>query len=405
MLELIHAWTDNLRVMFSARYMYLFGRGGATFASLALALGYSRDLGVLNRSSISMVMTTNALLWIVLTSGTTLTIRKIGWLNAGNSFVRSFNTVIISQFTIVIFIYLLVINFYSQFKNPIALNLIFLSLGYAAASGIHLVLMELLLSTGKLRSTGSLEILTVLIQLILYILGSQISHISVASRLLLAFTISYLVVSAIALYLIAATRKYPLGLGSPFEFIASSRYNHILGVSLGFMDRVDRILVGFLLATPILGKYAVATALIALLRFFPDGVSKLIMAKKVTLKRFGRIRKKLVFVLGVLLAVSVVVISRVVIEFWLGPQWILGVSIYIAIAMQELSRGVYQIVANQKILSNLSKTAHRAATLTPMLAVAAASIGVEIFGLVAVPAAFCASYLIGIIIMGRKMAL
>ena len=391
--------------MFSARYIYLFGRGGATFASLALALGYSRDLGVINRSSISMVMTTNALLWIVLTSGTTLTIRKIGCLNAGNSFVRSFNTVIISQFTIVIFVYLLVINFYSQFKNPIALNLILLSLCYVAASGLHLVLMELLLSTGEFRSTGLLEILTVLIQLILYILGSQISHISVASRLLLAFTMSYLVVSAIALYLIATPRKYPLGLGSPFEFIASSRYNHILGASLGFMDRMDRLLVGFLLATPILGKYAVATALITLLRFFPDGVSKLIMAKRVTLKRFGQIRKKLVFVVGVLLAVPVVVISRAVIEFWLGPQWILGVSIYIAIAMQELSRGFYQIVANQRILSNLSKTVHRAATLTPMLAIAAASIGVEKFGLVAVPAAFCASYLIGIIIMGRKMAL
>ena len=391
--------------MFSARYLYLFGRAGATFASLALALGYSRDLGVVNRSSISMVMTTNALLWIVLTSGATLTIRKIGWLNAENSLVRSFNSVIAGQFIIIICVYLLVINLYSQFKNPIALNLIFLSLFYVATSGLHLVLMELLLSTGKFRSVGLLEILTVLIQLTLYILSSQISHISVASRLLLAFTMSYLVISAFALYLIATTRKYPLGLGSPFEFIATSRYNHILGASLGFMDRVDRLLVGFLLATPILGKYAVATALITLLRFFPDGVSKLIMAKRVTLKRFDRIRKELVFVIGALLASFVIVTSREVVEFWLGPQWILGLSIYIAIAMQELSRGVYQIVANQRILSNLSKTVHRAATLTPILAVAAALLGVEFFGLVAVPAAFCASYLIGIIAMSRKITL
>lgn len=391
--------------MFSARYLYLFGRAGATFASLVLALGYSRDLGIVNRSSISIIMTTNALLWIVLTSGTTLTIRKIGWLNAEKSLVRSFNSVIAVQFIIIICVYFLVINLYSQFKNPIALNLMLLSLWYVVASGIHLVLMELLLSTGRFRSAGLLEIFTVLSQLTLYVIGSQISQISVASRLLLAFTISYLVISAIAFYLIRIAKKYPVGMGSPFEFITHSRYNHVLGASLGFMDRVDRLLVGFLLATPVLGKYAVATTLITLLRFFPDGVSKLIMAKRVTLQRFARIRKELVLVAGVLLAGLVIVIAREVIEFWLGPQWLLGLSIYIGIAMQELSRGVYQIVANQKVLGDSSRTVHRAATLTPILAVLSAFLGVGIFGLAAVPSAFCLSYLIGIVIMRRKILL
>jgi hypothetical protein len=350
-------------------------------------------------------MTTNALLWIVLTSGTTLTIRKIGWLNADKSIVHSFNSVIAAQFIIVISVYFLVINLYSQFKNPIALNLMLLSLCYVVASGIHLVVMELLLSTGKFRWAGLLEISTVLSQLTLYVIGSQISQISVASRLLLAFTISYLVISVLALYLITITKKYPVGLGSPSEFIKRSRYNHILGVSLGFMDRVDRILVGFLLATPILGKYAVATTLITLLRFFPDGISKLIMAKRVTLQRLDRIRKELVLVTGVLLASFVIFVSRAVIEFWLGPQWLLGLSIYIAIAMQELSRGVYQIVANQKILGNLSRVVHRAATFTPILAVSIAFLGVGIFGLVAIPLAFCISYLMGIIIMRRRIIL
>jgi O-antigen/teichoic acid export membrane protein len=389
--------------MFTARYLYLFGRAGATFASLALALGYSRDLGVVNRSSISIIMTTNALLWIVLTSGTTLTIRKIGWLNAEKSLVRSFNSVITAQFIIIIGVYFLVLNLYSQIKNPIALNLMLLSLCYVVASGIHLILMELLLSTGRFRSAGLLEILTVLSQLTLYVIGSQTSQISVASRLLLAFTISYLIISALALYLISITKEYPIGLGSPSEFIKRSRYNHILGASLGFMDRVDRLLVGFLLATPVLGKYAVATTLITLLRFFPDGVSKLIMAKRVTLQRFDRIRKELVLVTGMLLAGFVVFIAREVIEFWLGPQWLLGLSIYIAIAMQELSRGVYQIVANQKILGDSSRTVHRAATLTPIFAVSAAFLGAGIFGLAAVPSAFCLSYLIGILIMRRNL--
>lgn len=169
------------------------------------------------------------------------------------------------------------------------------------------------------------------------------------------------------------------------------------------MDRVDRLLVGFLLATPVLGKYAVATTLITLLRFFPDGVSKLIMAKRVTLQRFNRIRKELVLVTGILLAGFVILVVREVTVFWLGPQWLLGLSIYIPIAMQELSRGVYQIVANQKILGDSSRTVHGAAILTPLFAISFAFLGAGIFGLAAVPSAFCLSYLIGIIIMRRNV--
>ena len=150
--------------MFSARFLYLFGRAGATFASLVLALGYSRDLGVVNRSSISMVMSTNALLWVVLTSGATLTIRKIGWVNAGNAVIRSFLSVVLGQFVIIVLAFSCVITLYSQIKNPIALNLMIMSLLYVTASGIHLVLMELLLSTGRFNSAGLLEILTVSIQ-------------------------------------------------------------------------------------------------------------------------------------------------------------------------------------------------------------------------------------------------
>jgi hypothetical protein len=265
--------------------------------------------------------------------------------------------------------------------------------------------MELLLSTGRFRSAGFLEILTVLSQLTLYLIGSEIDQISVASRLLMAFTISYIIISVMALYIITSTKKYPVGLGSPVEFINRSRYNHILGASLGFIDRIDRLLVGFLLATPVLGKYAVATTLITLLRFFPDGVSKLIMAKRVTLQKLDRIGKELIVLAGALLTCIVVLFARAVIDFWLGPQWLLGLPIYIAIALQELSRGGYQIVANQRIPGDSSRIVHWAATFTPIFALPVAFLGVGIFGLAAVPSAFCLSYLFGIFIMHRKTML
>jgi O-antigen/teichoic acid export membrane protein len=391
--------------MFSARFLYLLGRAGATFASLVLALGYSRDLGVINRSSISMIMSTNALLWIVLTSGATLTIRKIGWANAGNSIVNSFVTVVLGQFVIIVLAFSFIIFLYSQIKNPIALNLMVLSLLYVTSSGIHLVLMDLLISTGRFKSAGLLEILTISIQLTIYFASAYITDLSVASRVLLAFSISYLLVAPAALFLIAKTMKYRLRMRSSKEFLSISRYNHFLGASLGFMDRADRILVGFFLATPVLGKYAVATALITLLRFFPDGVSKLIMAKKVTLKRFNLIRKEFIVIFGILLASMVILGSREVINFWLGPEWLLVFPIYIAIALQEISRGYYQVAANQKILEDFSKNVHRISILLPLFAILTGALGINFFGLIAIPVAFCMTYLLGIVFLRRKVIL
>jgi O-antigen/teichoic acid export membrane protein len=334
-----------------------------------------------------------------------LTIRKIGWVNAGNAVIRSFLSVILGQFVIIILAFSCVITLYSQIKNPIALNLLILSLLYVTASGIHLVLMELLLSTGRFKSAGLLEILTVSIQITIYVASTHITDLSVASRVLLAFSISYLLVASAALSLIAKTMKYRLRMSSPKEFLAQARYNHFLGASLGFMDRVDRILVGFLLATPVLGKYAVATALITLLRFFPDGVSKLIMAKKVTLKRFNLIRKELIVISGILLASLVILGSREVINIWLGPEWLLAFPIYIAIALQEISRGYYQVAANQNILENSSKNVHRVSILLPLFAILTGTIGVNFFGLITIPVAFCMTYLLGIVSLRRKVFL
>jgi hypothetical protein len=389
--------------MFSARFLYLFGRAAATFASLVLALVYSRDLGLVNRSSLAMIMTTNAILWIVLSSGATLTIRKIGWANTKDSTLNSLATVIISQYIIIILLYLTVINLYSQIKNPIAFNLVLLSLIYVTTSGIHLIAMEILLSTEKIKSVGVLEIATVSSQISIYFVSSLINELSVATRLLLAFIFSYLLVSVIAIYLIAKTKRIRIKLGAPQEFIHLSRYNHFFGASLGFMDRIDRLLVGFLLATPVLGKYAVATTLITLLRFLPDGISKLIIAKKVTLNRINLMRKELIFAYAFVLTSAVIIISRESIYFFLGREWILGVSIYVAIAMQELMRGSYQIMANKNVLHGHSKSVHTAATLLPLISISAGLLGTKLFGLIGIPGALCATYIFGIAVLRRRV--
>jgi hypothetical protein len=391
--------------MFSPRLLYLFGRATATLASLIFALVYSQDLGIVNRSTLAIIMTTNALLWVVLTSGATLTIRKIGWANANNNTISSFATLIIVQYLTILFVFMAIIGLYSQNKNPIGFNLVLISVLYLTSTGFHLLFMEILISTDKLKSVGVLEILTVFSQFALYLLSSLFSNFSVASRLLSAFTISYVLVSVVAFYMVIKTKKYTIKLSTPKEFLRLSRHNHFFGASLGFMDRTDRLLVGFLLATPVLGKYAVAITLVALLRFVPDGVSKLIIAKKLNLNRFVFLRKDLIIVSVLVFSFIVVVLSREITKSFLGSEWLLGISIYLAISMQELMRGSYQVIANRNILHGYSKSVHTSAILLPFISIVGAVLGANLMGLIGVPLAFSTSYIIGIFLIRRRIFL
>jgi O-antigen/teichoic acid export membrane protein len=323
-------------------------------------------------------------------------------MNADNSTISSFAALVIVQYLIILFLFIVIIGLYSQYKNPLDSTLVLLSILYLTSTGFHWLFMESLVSTGKLKSVSVLEVLTVFGQFIFYVLSSLISNLSVATRLLSAFAISYLFVSIFAYYMILRTKKYTIKLNNPRDFLRLSKHNHFFGASLGFMDRFDRLLVGFLLATPVLGKYAVAITLVALLRFVPDGVSKLIIAKKVSLGRVAFLRKDLVVVCVLVFSFIVVFLSREITKSFLGPEWLLGVSIYLAISLQELMRGSYQVLANRNILNGFPKSVHTSATLLPLISIVGALLGVNLIGLIGVPLAFSAAYILGIFLIRSR---
>lgn len=107
--------------------LYLLFRGLTTFAALALAFKYSKDLGVLNRSYIAMIMTTSVLCLIVFTSGSTLTLRahKLNGLNSQLS--SSFGSLILFQGICGALFYNLSLLTFSTFKEEIPYQLIIFS--------------------------------------------------------------------------------------------------------------------------------------------------------------------------------------------------------------------------------------------------------------------------------------
>jgi hypothetical protein len=70
-------------------------------------------------------------------------------------------------------------------------------------------------------------------------------------------------------------------------------------------------------------------------------------------------------------------------------------------AIQELLRGWYQIVANRLIARGFSVLTHRTNLLVPAIALIACLLSLRQLGLIAVPITFSAGYLIGIWVLGK----
>jgi hypothetical protein len=381
--------------------IFLTGRGFATAASLLFALFYSQDLGITNRSILAFVMTINALCWVVFTSGTTLTLRKLGADQQIGKFLPSFVSLFLIQIVVVMTVSGIVIQFYSLLKNYITPTYFWGSLFYMFFSGFHLVSMEVLVSLKKFKMVGLLDVVTILLQFTCYFFLKFMTNYSLAINLFFSLSLSYFIVSFYALRAIDREVERPLRLHNPKIFWMQTHGNHSLGICLGLMDRADRILIGIFLATPILGKYAVTSSLIALLRFAPDAISKIIIAKHYNLGRFRNPNK--IFIVGILLVLVFLVVefARLLITVSLGSEWLISSTVCIVFGIQELLRGSFQILANKNVSENKSPLVNRVATILPLGVIVFSPFIVSILGLVGVPISFCIGYGVALIALSR----
>jgi len=374
---------------------FLVCRGVATFASLGLALIYSRDLGQVNRSVMALIMSTNALLWIVFTSGATLTLRKIGWRELGPNLFNSFLSFTLVLITFVISIFSIVVLLYSHFKNTIPINLFIVSIFYVSLSGLHLIMNDLLISDTKFSTSAILDVGTIAFQYLFYLVINPTLHLSDANRLLVAYISSYAIIVFVGYSVLKRTKQYKVKLKSPIIFLSVSKYNHSLGSSVGLMDRADRMLIGFSLQTNILGKYAVTSSLISLLRFVPDSIAKLMVARQ-NLGKYRILQNRfLIVIASLVLGIATVGTSRFVVEKWLGVAWLIPLNVCLAVALQELIRGLYVLSANKSVSSGFSRNVNSISIMLPILAIVLSQIFLGKIGLIAVPLGFTFAYAIG----------
>jgi len=330
-----------------SRRIYLPMRGFASAASLLLAFWYSRELGVLNRSFLAVIMTTSILCSVAYSSGSTFTLRSLKLNKISAELKKSFATLVLFQGAAAFVTFSIALFIFSEFKDQLPSQLIFVSMGYFMFSYLHLILMEILLAEDRFKKAGLLEVSTVWIQIITFFGFSFIGDVSIASRVLLSLMISYFIISIYVLSIINS-RQF-LGFVHPKHFWALTRGKNSLGTVIGILDRADRIVIAWVLPTINTGQYAVMGSILSFFRFAPDAISKIIVSRKSELLRTLVSLKLLVAFTSLLALILLTVFSQFVIRFFLGTDWLLPWWISITFGAQELARGAFQVAQNQRL--------------------------------------------------------
>ena len=363
----------------------------ATFLSVVFAFLYSRDLGIINRSILVYTFTLSSMTWIVLTSGTTLTLRKTRPSRDSINFGSFISLVGIETF-VGLMVLTIGLHMYSEYKTEIPAPLLPLIFGYFLLSGLAMILVESLISFLQYLHSGLIELAAVGIQLVFFFLLLQPFDFSIASKLLLSFISSYLLICFWMIGVISKSGTTSYKMASPKIFWKSTKGSHLLGITLGVMDRLDRLLIAIYFPTGTLAKYSAMTTLISYFRFVPEFFSRIVVSGYIL--RSDGIRKNRYVAFALILTVASIIIftSRFFITNFLGREWLLEFSVFVAFAIQEFLRGLYQITLNHKAKLNLIVITNSVPLGLLITALILSFFTRSLFGVIGIPIAFSITY-------------
>ena len=139
-----------------------------------------------------------------------------------------------------------------------------------------------------------------------------------------------------------------------------------------------------------------------MVRFIPDTLSRILVARKyysLRIPKNSKVTSSILIAAVILLAVE---LARIAIALSLGSEWLIPYTVCVLIALQELLRGWYQIVANRLIAQDSSAQVHKVTVLIPIITLLPCFLLIHRYGLISVPITFSCGYLIGLWALERS---
>ena len=369
----------------------------STGLALALALSYTKILGVEKRSVLAFIMVSALILTFIFTSGISLALRNKAPSEIKDEEYFGFLTLIAVAGILVGTLNCSLLLIYSQLKTEIPGPIYVVCFVYSFFACVNMGYQDALVAMNNLKLAAFFDFITVLVQIATMTFFIALSQTSLIISVFVAFIFSYALISFAtgAVFL----NSFPVNFSSLPSGVRSilkqGRQQHLFGIANGLVDRIDRFLIGLILPIGVLAKYALLSSIISFARFFPDTAVKLNLLRH----HQGNAKKSISSEPGTVLVITVAGIAfafcaQLFIKFIFGDVWLLPLSVGFLFVAQEILRGNYQIKAVELIAQGGKSEISKISLLLILLSISFIAIGSFVFGIIGVPIAMVCVYLI-----------
>jgi hypothetical protein len=370
------------KFLLSGDRYFLVTRALSLLLALCFALIYSVQLGVERRGLLTFIMSTNLVFSILLISGLSLHIRNISRID--------FEIEKLGNFLSLIFIFSLItpllnlINlrtWESIYQTGIPNKLVLVSSIYCFFSTLSFGFHDALLLIKSIKIAAFLDISTVALQIFGYAVLVYTGETSYFVAVLIALSVSYLVMAFSIFILLVYTFNPPLkfSLSTSLGLIKMSKATYIISITSGIIERVDKVLLGLQTSAGELGRYSTNQSVLALSKFLPDTISKLSLARN---QNYLKIKSYPIRLIALLLFVVVPTLwlTYQVMERVLGAEWTLPIVVFLSLALIELLRGLYTVLTTNALVHNQRQKIKKASYCQLFIAVIVQPISILFFG-------------------------
>jgi len=378
---------------------YLASRWSALFLSFCFSILYSRLLGLENRSVLTFILTIISLLVLGITSSLGLRLRQQISVQGNQKDIFSKYLSDLAHLTLVILIlFFPMMLAYSYLVTPINLKILILATLLLITSNLAYGLSEMLIGLDRIRTVGLIGILEILLQFVVFYLAHYFAGTSLIISVFVGISISYLISSAIILNI----SRLHLDLAGIFRNLRSKvRFSELLNreslaVSLPFvfMDRLDKILIGFMLPLPDLSKYSIVLVFFSVLRSIPETVARIRFSRHSI--SFTNVKNKTPW--GVLTLALIIIgiypAYNFLISNLLDSSWLVSFNTFLLVGAFEVARGFFLLQINFDFASARNPNTFRNILLLISLSMILTFSSISSLGLVAVPISFGTAYFI-----------
>ena len=380
-------------------------RGISTGLALALALSYTKFLGVDKRSILAFIMVSAVILAFVFTSGISLALRNQRPKEIEDSELFGYLFLILIAGLTAATMNCALLAFYSYLKTGLPGTIYVVCFIYSFFACLHMGCQDALIAKGKLKIATFFDFITVLIQITTLTFFLNIQQTSLFVSVLIAFIFSYALISFAAAAILLTSMHLDAKLLSKGikSILHKSRKQHLFGIANSLVDRIDRFVIGLLMPISFLAKYALLSSVISFARFFPDAIAKLNLLKHhegefKAVTPFGRGNLALLFLASIILVLS----TQAFINLVFGQAWLLPLSVGFLLIFQEILRSSYQLKAMKLIALGGKSEVSKISLLLIVLVVVLIVIGTLLFGIWGSPIAMALAYLILILQINTK---